>query len=465
MTVQRFFTLSATLALVVSLSGCSLVRDLGVGKGFSAKYLCSAVFNSGLEEDVVINQFIKPKVRQLPWFWNVDVDHTLKQVTVGDLFTGSKQAATAIWRQGKGCTLLVDKTREDVLALPFRPLITAPLNPRELWPQGTKMSNSPHPEVDYDALKAAVSGMFAETYDAPIQTTSVAIVHKGELIYESYGLGAEEDSPILGWSMTKTITGMLVGLLADQGRIDLDAPAPLADWAGTEKAQITTRELLNMTSGIENNENYKGLSDVSKMLYLESDQLAFAQSQMLMHEPGTVFDYSTPEANRLAAVVHSVVGDQQAVYDFYQQYLFHKLGIRSAVIEFDAAGGMVGGAYGYMNTQDWARLGLLYLNRGVWNGERIFSEEWMQFALTGTEQAAHYGAQLWINAGGERWADLPEDIFYFMGHQGQRVIMIPSKDLVVVRTGVTENYDVQKPAISDFLHAVYAAVEDTPVKG
>ena len=126
---------------------------------------------------------------------------------------------------------------------------------------------------------------------------------------------------------------------------------------------------------------------------------------------------------------------------------------------------MVGGAYGYMNTQDWARLGLLYLNKGVWNGERIFSEEWMQFALTGTEQAAHYGAQLWINAGGERWADLPEDIFYFMGHQGQRVIMIPSKDLVVVRTGVTENYDVQKQAISDFLHAVYAAVEDTPVKG
>ena len=445
------------LLLASAVSGCSLIRDLGVGKGFSAKYLCSAVFTSGMQEEAVIENFIKPKVRQLPWFWNVDVDHETRQVTVGDMFTGADNAQTAIYTEGKGCTLLVDKTREDVEALGFTPLPAPAVVADAEWPVGELMFEGTAEGVDMSRLEAAINAMFEEKWESALNTTSVLVVHKGHIIAEQYDNGASADTPLLGWSMTKTITGMLIGLLADQGHIDLDAPAPIPEWNATEKVSITTRQLLNMASGIENNENYKGLSDVSQMLYLESDQLTFAVNQKLVNEPGTHFDYSTPEANRLAAVLRTIVGDQQAVYDFYEKELFHRIGIRSGFVEFDASGGMVGGAYGYMTTRDWAKLGLLYLNDGVWNGERIFSEEWMHFALAPSEAAAHYGAQLWINTGGERWADLPEDIFYFMGHQGQRVIMVPSKDLVIVRTGVTEDYDLQKKAIGEFLHEVVAA--------
>lgn len=457
MTLKTVFYPVILVSLLASVSGCSLVRDLGVGKGFSAKYLCSAVFNSGMDEDKVINDFIKPKVRQLPWFWNVNVDRFAQQVTVGDVFTGSDHAQTAIYTPGKGCTLLVDKTREDVESLSFTPSPASAEASDAEWPLGERVSPVTAGDFDADALDKAVAGMFEEKWPSPLNTTSVLVVHKGQIVAEAYDNGATADTPLLGWSMTKSVTGMLIGILVDQGRIDLDAPAPIPEWQGTEKAAITTRQLLNMASGIENNENYKGLSDVSQMLYLESDQLSFATGQKLVHEPGTVFDYSTPEANRLAAVLRGVLGGQQAVYDFYQKELFHKLGIYTGFIEFDASGGMVGGAYGYMTTRDWAKLGLLYLNDGVWDGERVFTASWMRTALAPSAAASHYGAQLWLNTGGERWYDLPEDIFYFMGHQGQRVIMVPSKDLVIVRTGVTEDYELQKQAISEFLHQVIAA--------
>lgn len=457
MTLKTVFYPVILVSLLASVSGCSLVRDLGVGKGFSAKYLCSSVFNSGMAEEKVIEDFIKPKVRQLPWFWRVDVDRDTHQVSVGDIFTGQRGTATAIYTAGKGCTLLVDKTREEVESIPFTPMAEDHNHSEAEWPLGDQVNPADSSGFDAAALDQAVAAMFDEKWPSPLQTTSVLVVHKGKIVAEAYDNGASADTPLLGWSMTKSVTGMLIGLLVDQGRIDLDAPAPIPEWQGTDKAAITTRQLLNMASGIENNENYKGLSDVSQMLYLESDQLAFATGQALVHEPGTVFDYSTPEANRLAAVLRNVLGSQQAVYDFYQTELFHKLSIHSAFIEFDASGGMVGGAYGYMTTRDWAKLGLLYLNDGVWDGERVFTASWMRTALAPSAAASHYGAQLWLNTGGERWYDLPEDIFYFMGHQGQRVIMVPSKDLVIVRTGVTEDYELQKQAISEFLHQVIAA--------
>tara|TARA_B100001250_G_scaffold154625_2_gene132839 strand:+ start:1367 stop:2779 length:1413 start_codon:yes stop_codon:yes gene_type:complete len=458
-TLKTVFYPVILVSLLASVSGCSLVRDLGVGKGFSAKYLCSSVFNSGMAEEKVIEDFIKPKVRQLPWFWRVDVDRDTHQVSVGDIFTGQRGTATAIYTAGKGCTLLVGKTREDVESLPFTPSsasASAEASDAE-WPLGERVAPVTAGDFDTDALDKAVAGMFEEKWPSALNTTSVLVVHKGRIVAEAYDNGATADTPLLGWSMTKSVTGMLIGILIDQGRLDLDGPAPIPQWQGTDKAAITPRQLLNMASGIENNENYKGLSDVSQMLYLESDQLSFAAGQALVHEPGTVFDYSTPEANRLAAILRSVLGGQQAVYDFYQNELFHKLGIYTGFIEFDASGGMVGGAYGYLTTRDWAKLGLLYLNDGIWDGERVFTAHWMRFALAPSPAAGHYGAQLWINTDGERWYDLPEDIFYFMGHQGQRVIMVPSKDLVIVRTGVTEDYELQKQAISEFLHQVIAA--------
>ena len=186
------------LLLASAVSGCSLIRDLGVGKGFSAKYLCSAVFTSGMQEEAVIENFIKPKVRQLPWFWNVDVDHETRQVTVGDMFTGAGSAQTAIYTEGKGCTLLVDKTREDVEALGFTPLPAPAVTADAEWPVGELMFEGNAEGVDMPRLEAAINATFDEKWESALNTTSVLVVHKGHIIAEQYDNGASVDTPLLG---------------------------------------------------------------------------------------------------------------------------------------------------------------------------------------------------------------------------------------------------------------------------
>ncbi|MEC8522880.1 MAG: serine hydrolase, partial [Pseudomonadota bacterium] len=272
--------------------------------------------------------------------------------------------------------------------------------------------------------------------------------------------GASKDTRLLGWSMTKTLTGMLIGKLADQGVLDLDAPAPIREWAQTDRADITTRQLVNMTGGVLVNEDYTKFSDVTQMLYLESDQHGYAVNQSKVHPAGEHFAYSTAETNRLAAIIQQHFGSQQAVYDFYQQELFYPLGITDGFIEFDAHGQLVGGAYGFLKARDWARIGQLYLQGGEWNGEQVLSKEWVDFALAESEQSPIYGGQLWINAEKKRWKDVP-DVRYLSGHQGQRVVMILSHDLVIVRTGITEDHRLQRRLIGNLISDVMASVPTT----
>lgn len=463
--MKKIIALSLTATL---LSGCGLLDDIPVGKGFSAKYLCSYVFNSGFDEDQVTNRYIKDKVKPLPWIWTVNVDHEQQEVRVGDVFTDN--TSVAFYTKGKGCTLLIDRTREDVEAIPFTASEPPEIRPEadgatnKEWPYGSATKSYQHSAINMAELRSAADTIFNESayegYDSRLNTTSVVIVHQGKLIYERYGQGADKHTPLLGWSMTKTITGMLIGKMADKGMLALDEPAPLPEWRDTERESITTRQLLNMAGGVLVNEDYTGFSDVTQMLYLESDQHRYAVSQPKVYEAGDHFEYSTAEANRLAAVIQNVLGSQQAVYDFYQQELFYPLNIRHGFIEFDAYGQMVGGAYGFMTARDWARLGLLYQQKGMWNGQQVLSREWVDFALAPSEAADNYGAQLWINTDGDRWEGLP-DLRYFAGHQGQRVVLIPSHDLIIVRTGVTEDQSLQNKAISDLIKGVMAATQPT----
>jgi len=437
------------------LSGCGLLDDLPVGKGFAAKYICSYTFNSGFDADTVTKKYVSKKVKPLPWIWTIDVDHDQQEVRVGDFLTDDE--SVAFYTEGKGCTLLIDRSREDVVAIPFTPSTAPSLSADIEWPYGSATPNYQPDGVDMVALSQAADAMFEETYDTPLNTTSVLVVHKGKLIYERYGEDANKDTPLLGWSMTKTITGMLAGKLADQGLLDLDKAAPIPEWKDTERESITTRQLLNMAGGMLVNEDYTGFSDVTQMLYLESNQHGYAVNQPKVYEAGQHFEYSTAEANRVAAVIQNILGGQQAVYDFYQQELFYPLNITSAFIEFDAYGQMVGGAYGFMTPRDWARLGLMYQQGGEWNGEQVLSREWVDFALSPSLAADNYGAQLWINANGDRWKNLP-DLRYFAGHQGQRIVLIPEKDLVIVRTGITEDQALQKQAIGQMIEGVISAV-------
>ncbi|MEC7545859.1 MAG: serine hydrolase [Pseudomonadota bacterium] len=432
-----------------------LLDDLPVGKGYAAKYLCSYVFNSDFDEQQVIDRYIAKKVKPLPLIWTVDVDHDAQEVRVGDKFLGDD--AVAFYKEGKGCTLLIDRTREEVAAIPFTPSTTQSLPADQPWPHGSGPVVTAHRDIDMGRIQNAADALFSHDM---AHTTSVVVIHKGELIFERYGQGASKDTRLLGWSMTKTLTGMLIGKLADQGVLDLDAPAPIREWAQTDRADITTRQLVNMTGGVLVNEDYTKFSDVTQMLYLESDQHGYAVNQPKVHPAGEHFAYSTAETNRLAAIIQQHFGSQQAVYDFYQQELFYPLGITDGFIEFDAHGQLVGGAYGFLKARDWARIGQLYLQGGEWNGEQVLSKEWVDFALAESEQSPIYSGQLWINAEKKRWKDVP-DVRYLSGHQGQRVVMIPSHDLVIVRTGITEDHRLQRRLIGNLIRDVMASVPTT----
>jgi len=248
-----------------------------------------------------------------------------------------------------------------------------------------------------------------------------------------------------------------------EGKLKLDDPAPVPGWAGTEKQKITLRHLLHMASGLEVNEDYGGFSDVTQMLYKESNQYAYAVNQPIVRPPYTEFKYSTAESNRLAAAIQAQVGGtQQDAYDFYEQRLFHAIDITSAIIEFDATGHFVGGAYGYMTARDWARIGQLYLQKGQWKDTRVLSEDWVAFATSPSPVADYYGAQLWLNTNGQRWQNVPYDAYAMVGHQGQRVVVIPSRKLVVVRTGVTEDRQLQNQVMARLLEGVIAALPEPP---
>lgn len=451
-----------SISVLLALTGCDLLDDLPIGKGYSAKHLCSFLFNSGLDEDVVLNQFIAPKVQPLPWIWQIDINHDAHRVHVTDIIFGEGAgSATAFYQPGKGCTLLVDQALETVEAIPFEPIMPPELKADTPWPYGAGGITEHVSDVDYSQLQAAIDGAFIEPVDATVLTTSVVVAYQGKLLAEQYNWGVTAESPLPGWSMTKSITGTLAGILITEGRIKLDDPAPVPDWKGTDKQNITLRHLLHMASGLEVNEDYGGFSDVTQMLYKESNQFAYAVKQPIVNPPDTAFHYSTAESNRLAAAIQALVGGtQQDAYNFYQQRFFHPIDITSAFIEFDATGHFVGGAYGYMTARDWARIGQLYLQKGNWNGKRILSEDWVAFATAPSPQAEQYGAHLWLNTNGNRWKNAPWDAYALVGHQGQRVVIIPSKDLVVVRTGVTEDRELQNQVMSTLLEGILVALPE-----
>ena len=467
--MKQLTILPITYKLIIALSlallsGCDKIKDLPVGKGFSAKYLCSYLFNSGLDEKLIKYRFIAPKVQPLPLIWEINTDPELGFVSVGDrIFLNEHLKGRALYREGMGCTLLVDREVEDLEAHTITPL-PAPELPADLpWPHGTAgIDTRELPALDTDRLAAAMELAFTEPEEAPLNTTSLLVAYNGKLIAERYELGVHRDTPLLGWSMTKTLSGTLIGILWDQGLLDLDAPAPIPGWAGTDKEAITTRDLVHMASGLDFAEDYRTQSGVTRMLYESADQIAYVASRPLSHEPGTRFNYNTGDANLLAKIVHDLAGGTaQDAYNFYQTQLFHKVGIGSAFIEVDAAGQFVGGAYGFMTARDWLRMGQLYLQRGQWGGQQVVSSRWIDYVTRPSPLTHVYGGQIWLNSKGNEWPELPHDTYYFAGHQGQRVIVIPSENLVVARTGVTEDYSYLNlgPTISAVLNVIQQARE------
>lgn len=309
--------------------------------------------------------------------------------------------------------------------------------------------------IDYLVLERAITNAFSRP--AEQKTRTVLVAYKNHIIGERYLEGFTKDTPMLGWSMTKSVLATLYGILKYKGKINVDSYRPLKNdiQAENQKADITINHLLRMQSGLAWDENYFEISDVTKMLFLSSDMTLGQRQNKVIAKPTEVWNYSSGTSNLLSGILREQFNTHQEYLDFPYTSLIDKIGMHSMLIETDLTGNFVGSSYAWATTRDWAKFGILYLNKGVWNGERLFADNWVDYVTKPTEHSnGTYGAHFWLNAEG-KYPDVPKDLYSANGFQGQYVFVIPSKDLVVVRTGLAEDPDFD---VNKFLKEVISAI-------
>lgn len=440
--------LAVVFAAGVVFGGRHLLQVLTVASAFYAKTVCSGVFVSGrkagdvIAEDVLAD--IMPGMRRI--HASIDREKGLVRTSLYGLARRS-----ALYRRGLGCTLLNGASEEALLSQTrgLVPLEPAPA-PRAPWPEGEVVETQrPPPGVDPARLRAALDDAFAEAdADALKRTRAVVVVYKGRIVAERYARGVGADMPLPGWSLGKSITAALTGILVREGLLKTAASGLFPEWrnAGDARARITLDQLLRMTGGLDFDAPHeRALSDVRRMLFLERDAAAYARRRPAVAEPGSWWQYGSGSSVLVNALIRDAVTKQGPDYfRFPRRALFNPLGMRSAVLEPDAAGTFLSPAFAYASARDWARFGLFILRDGVWNGKRILPEGWVGYCISPTPASGGlYGAHFWrrvppfLRPPGASERRLPEDRFYMLGHDGQMVAMIPSRDLVVVRLGLS----------------------------
>jgi CubicO group peptidase (beta-lactamase class C family) len=340
----------------------------------------------------------------------------------------------AIYREGLGAVLINDDY--DPTQPYLVPKRTFTKNTTIPFPYGNAEPLKPNlTNVDYDKLNKAVNEAFQPNDEGKKCTRAIVVVYKDQIIAEKYAPGFTKNSRLLGWSMTKSITSTLYGILQKQGKLNINQPAPINEWANDERKKITIHNLLQMNSGLEWDENYNEISDVTKMLFQESDMTKSQINKPLVGKPNATWNYSSGTTNLLSGIIRKQFKTHQDYLDFWYSALIDKIGMHSMLIEADLEGNYVGSSYAWANARDWAKFGLLYLHNGNWNGEQLFDPTWSKYVSTPTPTSEKkYGAQFWLNAGG-KMPDVPKDVYFADGFQGQRVFIIPSHDMVVVRLG------------------------------
>lgn len=318
------------------------------------------------------------------------------------------------------------------------------------------------PGVSRERLARAIDALFTDS--AAGQTHALLIQLGGRIVAERYGDGFAADTRMLGWSMSKTVTGLMIGLLVADGRLRLDESVPVPAWqrSGDPRGEITLRQLLQMRSGLRHVEEASPVyrADTVRMLFLDGhdDMAAYAEAQPLEAEPGRKFDYSSATSVILADLAARVLTDshdpaarRQAVSDYLRTRLLEPIGLRSMVPEFDAAGTMIGSSMIHATARDWARLGEFLRNGGSVKGAQILPRGWIEFMTRPSPAEPGYGAQLWLNRerrdGAARLlpGELPDGIFAAVGHQGQYVIVSPAQGFTLVRLGHSD--DGQRDAL------------------
>ena len=438
---------------IIGYIGFTLWQILSIGTAYQAKQFCSGVFVSQRTPESIFDRDVLAEISGLSAVEQsivksiqVNIDRPQQSVTASIFGWARNQA---IFRPGLGCTLVIDRPQTE-LRSQAKLLKLTPQTQNRRWLRG-KIDRIP-PEINRTQLTAAMDWIFNPQHDS----RAVVIVYKGQIVAERYAPGFSSEMPLLGWSMTKSVMNALVGILVKEGKLSLTDKNLMPEWnnSGDRRSQITLDQMLRMSSGLKFDENEGNpLGNLIQMLFGQSNVAAYAASQPLEADPDSKWQYASGTSNILSRILRRAIGDRDADYlMFPRRALFDRLGMSSAVIEPDASGTFIGSAFMYATARDWARFGLLYLQDGVWEGQRILPAGWVNYSRTPTPAAPkkNYGAHFWLMN-----VSTPSGhskVMTAQGFQDQYTAIIPSRQLVIVHLGRNKNRTRQ-----EFIPRVLAA--------
>ncbi len=419
-----------------------------IRNGVQAVLMCNALFTSHRSLEQVFEQELAYLAEPVGNGAGGDyvVDLQRRAVAVGGGESGP--VVRAAFREGIGCVVMGPaQDFDDIDALPVLDLPYPDFDPATTpWPDGDRVDDDPLPdEIDAAALRAASDWAFERPSDEQ-DTLSLVVVFRGDIVHERYADGVDRDTRTRTWSTAKSIGATLVGMLVDDGRLELDAPLGI-DWLpDVESAEsdprhtITLRHVLNMSSGLFPVDSFG-------MEYATGSGLAYwagassvdgARRRGLIREPGTFWDYENYDTLLAVYAMKRALGDAQAYAEFPRRALLDRIGMRNTLVSTDRFGDFVLSSQVYTNARDLARFGLLYLQGGTWRGERLVSEQGIEFVRTPAPATAGrgrmYGGQFWLVPDDRN--DVPASAYSTSGNRGQYVIIVPSHDTVIVRRGL-----------------------------
>ncbi len=416
-------------------------RDM-IRNGVQAVLTCNGLFTSKRSLEQVFKQELAylPSVVGDSSQGNYHIDRKLKLVSVGGGEDGVQ--ISAVFREGIGCVVMApDQSSDDIPHLPSIKIAEPPVILSQTpWPEGDLLENN---HLENEALQAASDWAFERS--SPEQDTlSLLVVHKGKIIHERYAEGISKDTRTRTWSTAKSIAVTLIGMLVDQDRLSLDDPLEIewlpkvAEDEEDPRHQITLRHLLNMSSGLYPVDSFG-------MEYATGSGLAYwagssssigARKRGLIREPGAFWDYENYDTLLAVHAMKLVLGEDY--HQFPYQALLSKIGMHNTLLSTDRFGDFIFSSQVYTNARDLARFGLLYLQEGKWNDKQLLSKEWIKFVRTPAPSSAvrgsDYGGQWWLVP--DSRTDVPKDAYATAGNRGQYVIVVPSRELVIVRRGL-----------------------------
>jgi CubicO group peptidase (beta-lactamase class C family) len=448
--------------LLTALAAAGIVyrpdRAIRVATGVVAHNVCSKSFVSGLDPQTVFAETIeRDGLRRLRGLLTYRIDRAAGTV---DASAAWMFGSRAIHHEGFGCVLkhgtkepYILKSDIDALKVPKAP----PLLEEIAGPEIVIPANA--------ELKAALDHAFEEPAEPPFRRTkAVVVVHDGKVIAERYAAGVGVDTPLLGFSMTKSVVNALIGILTQQGLVTPSIPAPIPEWRGDLRREIEVEHLLRMTTGLALDETNSGFDPSSQMVYLHDDMAGAIVNAEVVAPPGTRWAYSSATTQLLARIVRDATGGPEQSLAFAWRELFNPLGMRHVTLEFDGSGTLQGSTYMLASARDWARFGVLFVNDGIVGGKRLLHEDWVDISAAATLDS-DYAAGFWTNrsehprAKGRVQLGIPRDAFFASGDLGQRIVIMPSQRLVIVRLGDSVDPTGDIRGLGRLVKEVIAAVQ------